>query len=125
MQIETPVLFADCCSHTTGLIFFIENYNQYIKIKDLFIHTNFLYHLAGMPVMVGLTDVTPPNMSPMGLDNFQVTVCGQFGNPSLVSTFIHMNCPGRSVVGRYLVVQTDTPNGGHVVCEVQVTVEGT
>ena len=89
------------------------------------LHINLVYFLASRTVFVGLPDVPPPHLKSMDMKEFSVAVCGQFNDPSLWSTFIHIDCPGRSVVGRYLVVQTKTTYGGHVVCEVKVTVEGT
>ena len=60
----------------------------------------------------------------MGPDEFRAKICGQYDDPSLRNTFIHMECPGRSVVGRYLVVQTDSSyTTDHVVCEIQAKVE--
>ena len=85
----------------------------------------FMCYSDGRPVSVGLTDVTPRNRTAMSLDDFQIAICGRYNDPSLRHTVVQMDCPRRSVVGRYLVVQTNTTRGGHVVCEAHVAVEGT
>ena len=85
-----------------------------------------MYFWAGSPVSVGLTDVIPQTLKTMTPKNFDIAICGQFDDPELEYTNIDMVCPGGSVVGRYLVVQTQHPStGGHTVCEVWATVEGT
>ena len=83
-----------------------------------------IYHSAGRPVTVGLTDTAPRHLTPMSLDEFNTKICGQYDDQSLTYTFIHINCPGQSVTGRYLVVQTNSSRAGHIVCEIEATVEG-
>ena len=79
---------------------------------------------AGFPVVVGLTDVTPPNYTPMGLEEFDVEICGIYDSVSSRTPPIDIECSGQFVVGRYLVLHFNVARGGLAVCEILATVEG-
>ena len=95
-----------------------------MRAIDSYIQIMFSNRSANLRVSVGLTDVTLPKLKSVDPEGFHVAICGQYGSIKGRSSH-QMECPGRSVIGRYLVVQTGTSGGFQGMCEIQATVEGT